>query len=434
MSIVVEKKEKNFVNLNMSVDAKTVADEYNKACKRIAQRVNIAGFRKGKAPRNILEKHVGVNAIKQEALDAILPKMISQAISENSLDVISEPSLTNLKYNIGEDLTATVVLELRPEVELGEYKNQTIDVEEFVQDEDFVKKELEYIQNRFATFEPVVGRKTTDKDIVVFDFDGTCNGEKIKGGSSKNYNLDLANSNFIPGFAEQLVGHDISEEFTIDVTFPENYHDETLKGQPAQFAIKINEIKEKKVPELNDELAQKAGNYKNVDEMKADIEKYAEEIKKTENEKKALDAIFNKLLDEVKVELSDTMINREQNAMLQDMKSRITMQGGDFDKMLEAEGKDKILGELKDEAIKRIKNSLVVQKIATLEQINVMPDDLNQKVEQIAKQYNADKNTVMQQLFSSRQAISSLGQQVIGEKVAKFLLDNNSINFVKSKK
>ena len=434
MSIVVEKKEKNFVNLNMSVDAKTVTDEYNKACKRIAQRVNIAGFRKGKAPRNILEKHVGVNAIKQEALDAILPKMISQAISENSLDVISEPSLTNLKYNIGEDLTATVVLELRPEVELGEYKNQTIDVEEFVQDEDFVKKELEYIQNRFATFEPVVGRKTTDKDIVVFDFDGTCNGEKIKGGSSKNYNLDLANSNFIPGFAEQLVGHDISEEFTIDVTFPENYHDETLKGQPAQFAIKINEIKEKKVPELNDEVAQKAGNYKNVDEMKADIEKYAEEIKKTENEKKALDAIFNKLLDEVKVELSDTMINREQNAMLQDMKSRITMQGGDFDKMLEAEGKDKILGELKDEAIKRIKNSLVVQKIATLEQINVMPDDLNQKVEQIAKQYNADKNTVMQQLFSSRQAISSLGQQVIGEKVAKFLLDNNSINFVKSKK
>ena len=434
MNVVLEKKEKNFVNLNMSVDAKTVIDEYNKACKRISERVNISGFRKGKAPRNILEKHVGIEAIKREALDSMLPRLISKAISENALDVISEPSISSLNFNIGEDLTATVVLELRPEVTLGEYKNQSIDVEEYKQDADFTKKELEYIQNRFATFEPVIGRKTTDKDIVVFDFEGTCNGEKIKGGSSKNYNLDLGNSNFIPGFAEQLVGHEISEEFTIDVKFPDNYHDESLKGQPAQFAIKINEIKEKKLPELNDELAQKAGNYQNLEELKNDIEKYAKDLKKAEEEKRALEAIFAKLLAEVKVELSDAMINRETSAMMEEMKGRVTSQGGNFDQMLEKEGKDKILSEMKDEAIKRIKNSLIIQKISGLEKIDVQPSDLNEKVEQIAKQYNADKAAVMQQVFSSRQAISSLGQQIIGEKVAKFLLDNNTINYVKSVK
>ena len=434
MNVVVEKKEKNFVNLNMSVDAKTVTDEYNKACKRISERVNIAGFRKGKAPRNILEKHVGVDAIKREVLDALLPKLISKAIDENSLDVISEPSISSLKFELGEDLAATVVVELRPEVKLGEYNEPTIDVEGYKADADFVNKEIEYIQNRFATFEPVIGRKTTDKDIVVFDFEGTCKGEKIKGGSSKNYNLDLGNSNFIPGFAEQLVGHEISEEFTIEVKFPDNYHDEGLKGQPAQFAIKINEIKEKKLPELNDELAQKAGNYKTFDELKQDIEKYAQELEKGENEKRAVEAIFAKLLSEVKVDLSESMITRETSAMLEEMKNRIKAQGGDFDKMLEAEGKDKILGELKEEASRRIKNSLIVQKVATLEKIDVTPADLNGKVEQIAKQYNADKAAVMQQIFSSRQAINSLGQQIVGEKVAKFLLDNNTINYVKSKK
>ncbi len=430
MKTIVEKKEKNFVNLNMEVDEKTAINEYNKACKRIAERVNIAGFRKGKAPRNILEKHVGVDSIKREVLDSVLPKMISDAIKENDLDVVSEPMLETYNYNVGEKLTAQVKLEVRPEVELGQYKDLTLDVEEYKAEEDFMEKELGYVQSRFTTTEPVIGRKTCEKDIVIFDFDGYCNGEAIKGGSAKNHMLDIANSNFIPGFAEQLIGKDISEEFTINVTFPENYHDEKLKGQPAEFKIKINEIKEKKVPELNDELAKKVGSYNSLEDLKKDISDYSEKIKIAENDKRMLEVIFNKLLNDVKVDVSDTMIDRESEVILKEMKERVNSQGADFDKMIEREGKDKVMSEIKDEAVRRIKNSLVIHKISQLEKIEVTADDINKKIDKLAQQHNADKSVILNHLFSNQQMMSALGQQAISEKVASFLLDNNNANFI----
>ena len=433
MNATVEKTEKNLVTLKLEIEAQKAVDAYNKACKRISERINIAGFRKGKAPRPIVEKHVGAEYIKREALDSLLPELIGQAVKENSLDVISQPELESVDFQIGQDVSISVKLELRPEIELGEYKNRTFEVEEYKQDENFLEKELEYVKSRFTTTEPVIGRKTTETDIVVFDFDGEANGEKIKGGSATNYSLDLANSNFIPGFAEQLVGHEISEEFTINVTFPENYHEESLKGQPAQFKIKINEIKEKKVPELNDELAKKVGNYETVDDLKKDIEKYGEDLKRAENEKRALEQIFTTLLDEAKTDLSDTMIERETDSMFNEMRERMTMQGADFEAMIKEEGKEKIMAELKDEAIKRIKNSLLLNKISVLEKIEVASSDISAKIDMIARQYNADKQAIMGELFSNSKMISSLGQQVISEKVAKFLLDNNTINYVQSK-
>lgn len=433
MNATVEKTEKNVVTLKLQIEAQKAVDAYNKACKRISERINIAGFRKGKAPRPIVEKHVGSEYIKREALDFLLPELIGQAVKENSLDVISQPELKNIDFKIGQDVSISVKLELRPEIELGEYKNRTFEVEEYKQNENFLEKELEYVKSRFTTTEPVIGRKTIETDIVVFDFDGEVNGEKIKGGSAKNYSLDLGNSNFIPGFAEQLVGHEISEEFTIDVTFPENYHEESLKGQPAQFKIKINEIKEKKVPELNDELAKKVGDYETVDDLKKDIEKYGENLKKAENEKRALEQIFTTLLDEAKTDLSDTMIDRETDSMFNEMRERMTTQGADFEAMIKEEGKDKIIAELKEEAIKRIKNSLLLNKISVLEKIEVASSDISAKIDMIAHQYNADKQTIMSELFSNSKMISSLGQQVISEKVAKFLLDNNTINYVQSK-
>ncbi len=434
MKVTVEKQEKNFINLNMEVDAQTGVSEYNKACKRLADRVNIAGFRKGKAPRNILEKHVGVEAIKREVLDAMLPKMVSDAIKENNLDVISEPSLEMFSFEVGSEIKATVKLELRPEIEIGEYKGLKIDVEEYQTDKDFMDKELEYVQNRFATTEPVIGRKSKATDVLMFDFDGSVDGEPIKGGSAKNYMLDLSNSNFIPGFAEQLVGHEISEEFTIDVTFPENYHDEALKGKAAQFKIKLNEIKEKKTPELNDELAKKVGAYETLDDLKKDITEYAEKVRTAENDKRALETTFKKLMDEVKVELSDSMIQRESESILAEMKERVTAQGADFDQIIGREGKDKVMAEVKEEAERRIKNSLLIHKISVLEKIEVNADDINKKVEELAKQHNTDKSVILNHLFSNQQMMNALGQQAISEKVAEFLIANNNINYIKSKK
>lgn len=433
MSVTIEKKEKNFINLNMEVDAKEAMTEYNKACKRISERVNIAGFRKGKAPRNILEKHVGIESIKKEVLDEILPKLVSTAIRENKLDVISEPALESYKFELGENLSAVIKLELRPEIEVGEYKKLTIDVEEYQMEDDFMDKELEYVKSRFTSTEPVIGRKSKKTDVVVFDFDGFVDGEPIKSGSSKNYMLDLSNSNFIPGFAEQLVGHNISEEFEIDVTFPAEYHDDVLKGKDAKFKIKINEIKEKKVPELNDELAKKVGGYENLEELKKDIEEYAQKMKTAENDKRALEAIFTKLLGQVKVELSDTMIARESESIMAEMKERIAAQGANFDQIMATEGREKIMSEMREEAERRIKNSLLIHKISVLENIEVTPDDINKKVDALAKQHNTDKSVILNHLFSNQQMMSALGQQAISEKVAGFLIENNNINYTSEK-
>ena len=271
MKTTIEKQEKNIVKVNVEIEEQTAANEYNKACRKISESVNIHGFRKGKAPKNIVEKYVGVERIQREALSAILPKVFAEVISENQFEVITEPQVESFEFEEGKPLTVVATLELKPEVKLGSYKDVAVDVEEFKNTDEDVEKEVNSIVERYATFEPVVGRASTENDAVVMDFDGSVDGEAIKGGSAKNYQLDLAHSNFIKGFAEQLVGKNIGDEFTIDVTFPKDYHDKNLQGKPAQFKIKINEIKERKVPELNDEFAKKLGNFDTVDALKADI-------------------------------------------------------------------------------------------------------------------------------------------------------------------
>ena len=256
MQVTLENEKENVVKLDITVPAKEAADAYNQAVKRISQYVNIDGFRKGKAPRQVVERHVGVERIKQEALEGLMPRVLSQAIDENKLDVITQPYITSYNYTVGEDLKVTAKVETRPEVTLGEYKGLTVEVEDSPVAEDSMDKALDALRNQHAETKIITDRATKDTDIVKIDFDGYVNGEKIKGGEGKNYPLDLAHSNFIPGFAEQLAGKNLNEEFDIEVTFPEDYHDETLKGQKATFKIKINEISERVIPELTDEFVQ----------------------------------------------------------------------------------------------------------------------------------------------------------------------------------
>lgn len=245
MKTTVEKLENNMVKVDIEIDAETAEKEYNKACKRLAQRVNIPGFRKGKAPKAILEKNIGAEAIKHDVMDSLLPSAFAQAIKENDLNIITEPAVESYDFEIGKPVKIVAKMELKPEVKFEQYKDLEVEVEEFKTAEDAMEKEIEELTEKFTTLQTVSDRESTDKDVVMMDFEGSIDGNLIDGGSAKNYMLDLEHSNFIPGFAEQLVGHKTGEEFTIDVTFPENYHDEKLKGKPAQFKIKINEIKEK---------------------------------------------------------------------------------------------------------------------------------------------------------------------------------------------
>lgn len=428
MNTTIEKQPENVVKVDIEIPAKDAVNYYNDAAKRLAQYVNIPGFRKGKAPRNIVEQNIGEERIKHEALENALPRIFSQVIKENDFDVVAQPYVESYDYKIGEDLKIVAKLELRPEVTLGQYKGLTVDVDAYKTEEDALQKSIDGLLQQHATTLVVTDRKTKDTDTIVFDFDGYSNGEKIEHGDAKNYTLDLAHSSFIPGFAEQLVDRTLGEEFEINVTFPEEYHEKKLAGQPATFKCKINEIKAKVLPELTDEFAQKVGPFKSVDELKADIQKYLDtqksDIDRTNSEK----AIFEKVTSEAKVDIQQSMIDREADQLVAEYKQKLEMQGFTWEQAVEAQGYDEIMNSLKEDAAVRVKNSLVIDKIAKEENITVSQADFGAKLSELSQMYQIDTPTMIKQLSQTPGVFNALSQQALNEKVTQFLADNNTVN------
>lgn len=427
MKVTLEKEKENVVKLDITIPAKDATEAYNKAVQRISQYVNIDGFRKGKAPRAVVERHVGTERIKQEAIESLMPKAINQAVVDNNLDIIAQPYVTNYNFNIGEDLTVTAKAELRPEVTLGQYKDLTLEIKDTPIEADAMQKSIDNLLNQHSTQETVIDRPTKETDIAVIDFDGYANGEKIQGGEAKNYPLDLAHSNFIPGFAEQLVGKNLNDEFEIKVTFPENYHDEKLKGQPATFKIKINEIKEKKLPELNDEFAQKVGPFKTVDELKADIQKYLESQRERTNKQNSENEVFKTVIDSAKVEIPQSMVDREANSLREEYKQRLSAQGINWEALVKSQGEDQLLKNLNEDALVRIKNSLVIDKIAKEENIKLEQKDIETKFAQLGAAYGLKPQDLIKQIGQNPEVLASISQQAMNDKVRDFLMENNKV-------
>ena len=431
METTLTKDKENLVILNMTIPANEADSAYNLAANRISQNVNINGFRRGKAPKSVVERHVGTDRIEHEALDMLLPKYISKAIFDNKLDTITQPSLINYNYEHGQDLKVTVEVETRPEFDLGSYKDMSLKAEIAPEDKDAFDKTLENYLNQHASLELVLDRPSKDTDIVVIDFDGVCNGEKIQGGSAKNYALDLANSNFIPGFAEQLVGHNLKDQFEIEVTFPEDYRDEKLKGQKAAFSIKMNEIKERVLPELNDEFVKKSSRFSSVDELKADIKDYLEKQRESLKKTSAENAVFKAVSDATEITIPQSMINREVNAIANDYRQRLSYQGVNWAEFVQAQGGEAKFGEtLADEAKVRIKNSLIIDKISKEEKLTVEKEDFTGKISQLSAAYGATPDAIVKQFGQNPQFINSISQQIINDKVRNFLIENNTFEYV----
>lgn len=433
MKIDLQKESNNITKLEIEIPAKDGVNAYNRAVSNYAKYINIPGFRKGKAPRNIIERNVGVDKIKSEALDILLPPIFRDVIKDNKLDIISQPTVEKYEFEVGKDVKISAKIELRPEVKLETYKDMTVDVEEFKTEKDAFDKSLESLLSQSAKLELVVDRKTQADDIIVFDFDGYSNGEKIEHGDAKNYTLDLAHSSFIPGFAEQLVDRALGEDFEVNVTFPETYHEKKLAGQPATFKCKINEIKTKVLPELTDEFAQKVGPFKTVDDLKADIQNYLDRQEEATNKQNSERAIFEKVLENAEVDISDTMIEREANTLLDEYKQKLASQGFTWEQAVETQGLDSIMEKINEDAKFRIKNSLVIDKVASLEDIKVEPADFDEKMESLAAMYQMDRGTFTKYMLKNPGMVNGLSQQVLNEKVMKFLSENNKVNFVKSK-
>lgn len=427
MKVTLEKEQENVVKLDITIPAKEAVEAYNNAVRKISQYVNIDGFRKGKAPRAVVERHVGTERIKQEAIENLMPRAINQAIADNKLDIIAQPYITNYTFNMGEDLIVVAKAELRPEVTLGKYKGLSLEVKDSPVEEDAMQKSIDRLLEQHSSQETVIDRATKETDIAVIDFDGYCNGEKIQGGEAKNYPLDLAHSNFIPGFAEQLVGKNLNDEFEIKVEFPAEYHDEKLKGQPATFKIKINEIKERKLPELNDEFAQKVGPFKTVDELKADIQKYLDSQRERTNKQNCENEVFKAVIDAAKVDIPQSMIDREATSLREEYRQRLAAQGIDWDSLVKAQGQDELLKNLSEDALVRIKNSLVIDKIAKEENLKLEQKDLEKKFTELGMAYGLKPQDLVKQLGQNPEAIASISQQAMNDKVRDFLMENNKV-------
>ena len=433
MKIDLKKEEHNIAKVDIEIPAKDGLNAYNRAVKSYAQHVNIPGFRRGKAPRNIVERQIGKERIVAEALETLLPNAFRQVISDNKLEVLMQPRIDNYNFEVGKDVKVSATIELKPEVTLKEYKGMTVDVEEYQVPEDAFDKSLDNLLSQSAKLELVVDRNTKADDVIVFDFDGYSNGEKIEHGEAKNYTMDLANSNFIPGFAEQLIDKPLDKEFDVNVTFPESYHEVKLAGQPAVFKCVIHEIKQKVLPELTDEFAQKVGPFKTVDELKADIQDYINKHKENADRKNTERAIMDRLHETVEVDIHEAMISREAESLLDEYKQKLKNQGFTWEQAIEAQGYDKIMATINDDALFRIKNSLIIDKIAREEKITVDQKSLSDKLDSLSAMYQMDKDTFAKYMFQNPSMINNISQQILNEKVINFLVDNNTAKFIKPK-
>ena len=426
MTNTVTIDEKNIAKLDMTIAGDIAKKTYDMALKAYGQNVNIAGFRKGKAPVGVVEKYVGIERIKAEVVDRLFPSEFQKIVQENKLNIAFRPTIENVEFNLGSDLKIQASVELKPEVKIGQYKDVEVKYEPYKTSDDALEKELENTRNRFSKLE-TVDRASTDKDTVVFDFVGYVGEEKIEHGEGKNYSLDLAHSNFIPGFAEGLIGHKAGEEFDISVKFPDEYHEEKLKGANATFKINLHEVKERILPELDDELAKKAGK-DTLDALKEDIKKYLDDVEKNENERIKSDAIFARVLETTEIKIQDSMLDREYEAIMQDARMRASQQGADFDKLVEAEGKDVVEKRFREEGEKRIKNSLVIEKIAFEENIRVEQADVMNHINQMAAMYGMPAVQLFEELRKNPESFAAISQQITANKVNDFLLQNNKFN------
>ncbi len=430
MKVEVEKQEKFLAKIKLEIPAEQANQEYNKAWRRLGQRINIPGFRRGKAPRGIVEKTVGIERIKQEAMDRLLPHVFADAISEHQLDIVAPPQIETFKFELADGIHIQASVELRPEAKVCDLGNISVNVPEYKIPADAEEKELQAIIARMSTLEPVINRPAEKSDIVNIDFTGYVNNEMIRGGTAKNYRLDLTDNNFIEGFADQIVGHTIGEEFTLNVTFPSNYHDQMLSGKPAEFRVKINEINAKKVPELNDELAKKVGPYDSLQQMKDEIHKMMQESANQENEYRKQKALIEAVIERSDVEVPDAMINREAKMLMEEVQGRLKSQGMSWEKFLDSQGHEQTWDSLREEATKRIKTSLVFGALAKQENLSVNEGEFMEEVRQLAAARGVDEKNIMRHLGNNFEAAQALSDQVLSQKIVDLLMAKATFTMV----
>ena len=426
MKVTVENGENQQVTLTIEVEAAEVNKAVEQACKRLANRVSIPGFRKGKAPRMIVERHVGKDAVLQEAFDIVAPKALSKAFDEQKIDPVTRPSVDIETLEEGKDLVFKATVTPRPEVELGDYKGLNVPKNEVnITDED-VEKQLKTFQDRQGKLvDAPEGAEVKDSDFTTLDFKGFVDGEAFDGGEGKDYPLQIGSNSFIPGFEDQLVGAKIGEERDVNVKFPEEYHAKELAGKDATFKCTIRSIKTKELPAIDDELAKKVSKFETLDELKADIRKNLEENAERTAENDQKSAAIEMATNNITVDIPAVMIDNRVTAMIQEMAMRLEQQGMKLEQYLQYAGTDiaKLREQYRETAEKNVKTDLMLEEVAKAEDIKVEAKDLDEEVAAMAAAYGATPQQV-QKIIKEQGRIGDLAASVLRKKTAQFIIDN----------
>lgn len=421
-----EKIEKNVAVLDIEVDADQVAAALDKAFKKVVNKVNVPGFRKGKVPRAIFEAKFGVESLYQDALDIIVPDAYIAAVQETGIQPVDRPEVDVEQFGKGQVLKFKAKVTVKPEVELGEYKGIALEAPSVEVTAEEVNEELEKLQKRHAELVPVEEGAAENGDIVVIDFEGFVDGVPFEGGKAERYSLELGSGSFIPGFEEQVVGLEKDGEKDITVTFPENYHAEELKGKEAVFKIKLHDIKRKNLPALDDEFAKDVSEFETLDEYKADLEKKLKERKQNEADRKKENDLVEKASEAAQVEIPEVMINDEAEQMVKEFENRLRTQGMNIDMYYQFTGQsaDDLKGQMRADAEKRVRNNLVLEAIAKAENLEATEEEINAELENLAQMYGRSVDEI-RSIFASNGTLGSLLQDIVNRKTVKFLVDNS---------
>ena len=424
MSLQVEKLEHNMAKLTIEVSAEELEGAIQKSYLRQRGKVNIPGFRKGKVPRQVMEKMFGVEVFYEDAANTLIPDAYAKAYDEADIDIVSQPSIEVTQIEKGKPFIFTAEVAVRPEVKLGEYKGVEVDKFSNRVTAKEIDAKLEEERNKNARTVNVEGRPVQKDDEVILDFEGFVDGVAFDGGKGENYSLTIGSGTFIPGFEDQLVGVEAGKEVEVNVTFPEDYHEESLKGKPAVFKCTVHEIKAKELPELDDEFASEVSEFDTLEELKADIKTKIKEQKNAEGKSAQQDQALDTIIAATEMDIPDAMVETEARQMVDSFGQRIQQQGLTMQQYMQFTGMDneKMLEEMRPQALKRIQTRLVLEAIVAAENIVTSDERLDEEIAKMAEMYSMEADQLKSYMGDTEK--EQMKKDIAVEDAVQFILNN----------
>ncbi|QJW48637.1 trigger factor [bacterium BFN5] len=425
MKVTAERIDNHKVVLEMEVPQVEVAKALEKAYARMANKVNIPGFRKGKAPRNILEMRVGKQALLDEAFDILAPTAYNKALADEKIEPVGRPEIEVVTLDENQPLVFKATIVAKPEIVLGQYKGLKVAKESAEVSEDQIKAQIDGLLDHNAKMVVVEGASLENGDFAVIDFEGFIDGIPFSGGEGKGYPLQLGSGSFIPGFEEQLLGAKAGEEKEVNVSFPEDYHVKELAGKASVFKVKIHDVKRKELPELDDDFAKDVSEFDSVEELKADIKNKLEQAAQEKTERDFRTAVVKQAMENATVDIPEVMVEERIDHMIEELDISLQNRGMKLENYLQYANMDMntLRQNYRDAALLNVKTDLMLEAVAKAEALEVKPEDMEAEVIAMAQSYGASPEQVSK-IIREQGRIGDLAASIIRKKAAQFIIDN----------